>query len=49
MYKHISVYSKRRLSVAPGHRTVQEGLSMVYVTNDDVQNIEQQSKHVLVL
>ena len=30
------------------HCTVQEGLSMVYVTNDDVENVEK-SKYVLVL
>ena len=38
--------SKARLSAAPGHRTVQEGLSMTS-TNNDVEN--EQSKHVLVL
>lgn len=34
--------------MASRHSTVQEGLSMVYVTNDDAENVEQ-SKHVLVL
>ena len=47
-YILLVVDSKLRLCMAPGHRTVQEGLSMVYVPNDDVENVEQQSKHVLV-
>ena len=34
---YTDIYSKTRLSVAPRHRTVQEGLSMVRVTDDDVK------------
>ena len=34
---YIYIHSKPRLSVAPRHRTVQEGLSMVRVTDDDVK------------
>ena len=48
MYIYLHEDSKTRFAVVPVHCTVQEGLSMVYVTNDDAENVEQ-SKHVLVL